>query len=123
MVGYYLTVRRVLVLLTLALVLSGCATNKINWTGRVGSYTFDQAVIDYGPPDKLATLNDGSIVAVWRTHRGHTYVHVTTGYGYYPWAYGPYYSPFVDTYTSPDYFLRLVFGKDGVLKDYRKLVR
>lgn len=49
---------------------TGCATQKINWAGRVGAYTFDQAVVELGPPDKQAKLTDGSVVAEWLTRRG-----------------------------------------------------
>ena len=51
------------------LVLTGCATKKVDWNSRVGSYTYDQAVADMGPPDKQAKLSDGKTVAEWITHR------------------------------------------------------
>ena len=44
--------RRSLPALGLALLVAGCASTKINWNARVGEYTFDQAVLDYGPTDK-----------------------------------------------------------------------
>ncbi len=44
-----------------AFLLAGCAT-PINWQARVGVYTYDQAVIDYGPPMAFATLSDRSTV-------------------------------------------------------------
>jgi len=60
-------------LMTLALAVlaaAGCATAKpIDWNSRVGSYTFDQAVTELGPPDKQAKLSDGKTVAQWITHR------------------------------------------------------
>ena len=50
-----------LTILALATVLMvGCKTTKpIDWNSRVGTYTFDQAVTELGPPDKQATLSDG----------------------------------------------------------------
>ena len=42
-----------------ALLLAGCVTPKIDWAARVGNYTYDQAVMDFGPPDKSAKLSDG----------------------------------------------------------------
>ncbi len=68
------TLRLRLVVQTLAIVLLaalavGCATSKIDWAGRVGTYTFDQAVLDLGPPDKQAKLTDGTVVAEWLTRR------------------------------------------------------
>ena len=60
-----------LVMLVLAVVFfAGCATTKpIDWNSRIGSYTFDQAVSELGPPDKQAKLSDGKTVAQWITHR------------------------------------------------------
>ena len=56
--------------LLLALVLSlfstGCATKpKVDWNSRVGGYTYDQAVVELGPPDRQATLTDGRRVGEW----------------------------------------------------------
>lgn len=48
------------------LLLAGCATqNKADWESRLGNYTYDQAVTEYGPPDKTEVLTDGSRVADW----------------------------------------------------------
>ena len=72
-----------LVILALAAVfIAGCATTKpIDWNSRVGSYTFDQAVTELGPPDKQAKLSDGKTVAEWITHReGGTSFSVGTGF-------------------------------------------
>lgn len=65
-----------------ALVAAGCATTKpIDWNSRVGSYTFDQAVTELGPPDKQAGLSDGKTVAQWITRRsGGTSFSVGTGF-------------------------------------------
>jgi len=43
-----------LALILAALVLAGCVTQKIDWSARVGNYTYDQAVMELGPPDKSA---------------------------------------------------------------------
>ena len=46
--------------------LVGCAsTPKVDWNTRVGNYTYDQAVIELGPPDKKEKLTDGTTVAEW----------------------------------------------------------
>src|SRR5580692_3581299 len=51
--------------------LTGCkSTPPIDWNGRIGTYTYDQAVTDLGPPDKQAKLDDGKTVAEWITHHG-----------------------------------------------------
>ena len=45
---------------------AGCkSTPKVDWNSRVGTYTYDQAVQELGPPDKTATLSDGKKVADW----------------------------------------------------------
>jgi hypothetical protein len=49
--------------------IAGCkSTPPIDWNSRVGTYTYDQAVTDLGPPDKQAKLDDGKTVAEWITH-------------------------------------------------------
>src|SRR6266498_2529957 len=105
----------------LALLLAGCAsTAKTDWNSRVGSYTYDQAVAELGPPDKSAKLSDGTTVAEWMTRRGYSGGSAGIMYGhpyyYHPWHY--YYEP-----PSPDYFIRLTFGSDGKLQAYKPVVR
>lgn len=111
--------KAILLALLAALVFAGCATGpKIDWTARVGHYTYDQAVLEFGPPDKVAKLNSGIVVANWITRRSYAY---TTGgavaYGGYPGM------VIVPSYTqgySPTYFLRLTFGADGELTEWKK---
>jgi len=55
----------------LVVLLAGCATSKIDWAGRVGNYTYDQAITELGPPDREAKLSDGTIVADWITRRAY----------------------------------------------------
>lgn len=113
--------------MVLALLWGGCASTKIDWDSRLGLYTYDQAVVELGPPDKSATLSDGTVVAEWLTRRG-------TGGGYadiyygaprpYPYWHGYYYPPvyYYDPPT-PAYFIRLVFGADGRLTEWRRVAR
>jgi hypothetical protein len=65
-----------------AVFLIGCASTKpIDWNSRVGTYTYDQAVTELGPPDKQARLSDGGTVAEWITHRnGGSSFSVGTGF-------------------------------------------
>ena len=56
---------------------------RIDWAARVGNYTYDQAVMDFGPPDKSAKLTNGTVVADWLTQRG--YVTTYSSFGY--WGY------------------------------------
>ncbi|MCS7091217.1 MAG: hypothetical protein RMN51_03010 [Verrucomicrobiota bacterium] len=107
-------------LLTLLALLCGCATSKINWNERIGKFTFDQAVVELGPPDKQAKLQDGTIVAEWLTRpsRGRLY----TSAAWHPYWYGWGFPTYVETYT-PDGWLRLVFGPDGLLKEWKTYTR
>ena len=103
--------------LLLALFVAGCMTPRIDWNARIGHYTFDQAVIELGPPDKQARLSDGRTVAEWVSRSqtgGMSYSTMTYGGGYngYPGGVG-----IVHT-TPPMYFerkWRLTFSPDNVL--------
>lgn len=102
-----------------ALVLAGCATTpKIDWAARVGHFTYDQVVLELGPPDKMAKLDNGVIVANWITRQGYAYSSTSAPvYGYYPGGL------LVPTYTqgyAPGYYLRLTFGADGKLASWKK---
>src|SRR5258705_4238554 len=112
-----------MMVLSLGLLLGGCTTPKIDWAGRVGIYTYDQAVIDMGPPDRYAKLGDGTVVAEWLTRRGYSYGYAPVWYGSPHYYYGPFYPGYIDTYTYPNYYLRLVFGPDGRLKTWKNFYR
>ena len=52
------------------LLLAACASRPpIDWATRIGHYTFDDSVREFGPPDKSAQLTDGSRVAEWYSAR------------------------------------------------------
>ena len=105
--------------------LTGCATApKIDWNGRIGTYTYDQAVLELGPPDRWATLTDGKKVVEWLTSRGHTY-----GFSDFNGFYSPYHfypGPFIHHYStsrSPDYYVRLTFSPEGKLQSWTRVSR
>ena len=110
----------VITLVLALLALTGCATRpKIDWSTRVGNYTFDQAVLEFGPPAKQAKLSDGTLVAEWQTSVGYARTdYVPYGAYRYPY-YGGYYAAPLTTY-SPGTFLRLTFGPDNQLKAWKK---
>ncbi len=91
----------------------GCkSTPKVDWNERIGNYTYDQAVAEMGPPDKTATLSDGSKVADWITRRsGGSGLSFGTGFygGHGGVAVGQ------TVATGSDRVLRLTFGTDGRL--------
>jgi len=108
-------------LLMLLMAAAGCATNKIDWTSRVGVYSFDQAVLDMGPPAKQAKLEDGTVVADWLTRRGYVEPYPAPyyyGYRYRP--YGPAYVAPVMT-STPNVYLRLTFSPDSKLADWKRV--
>ncbi|HEY6228804.1 MAG TPA: hypothetical protein VI282_16920 [Verrucomicrobiae bacterium] len=99
----------------IAVLVAGCATApKIDWQSRVGNYTYDQAVLDFGPPDKYAKLGDGTQVAEWLTSRGRS-----SGYSSYIGRGLVYYNDA----SSPDYYLRLSFDPSGRLQSYKKYAK
>ena len=103
-----------------ALVLAGCVTQKIDWSARVGNYTYDQAVMELGPPDKCAKLTDGTVVADWLKHHAQTIV-APEPYFAPP---GCYFGPLTPMRTEtcvPAQYLRLTFGADGKLKTWKEL--
>jgi hypothetical protein len=100
------------------LLVTGCKTTpKVDWTSRVGSYTFDQAVVELGPPDRQAKLSDGATVAEWITYRsGGGGMSFGIGGG----SYGSHGGMGVGVSQSvgsggSDQVLRLIFGPDGKL--------
>ena len=102
--------------LALVVLVAGCATVPlVDWSARVGTFTFDQAVNEMGPPDKSATLTGGALVAEWLTQRGHAHTVIQTvpGYSYQR----------VDVLAAKDRFLRLTFGADGVLSEWKPVWR
>ena len=98
------------------LIATACTTvPKIDWDARVGSYTFDAAVKDMGPPEKSAMLADATRVADWLTVRGRS---------------NPNYHSFPDGRVvrtegvrDPDQLLRLTFTTDGKLKEWKRVSR
>lgn len=114
------TLRRcsaVFAILLVAALLAGCATQKIDWSTRVGSFTYQQSVLELGPPDKKEKLDDGTLVAEWLTSHGYAYsVPQASPY----WWHGPFYP---ELETSPNYYLRLIFAPDGKLREWRKFAK
>jgi hypothetical protein len=102
--------------LTAVVLVAGCVT-PTNWDARIGTYTFDQAVLAYGPPDKQAKLSDGRKVAEWITRYGNNgATYVSTG-AWYPGSVG------VIQTTGPTYYeskLQLVFNTNNVLQSWSK---
>ena len=96
------------------LLLAGCkSTPKVDWNSRIGYYTYDQAVMELGPPNAVARLTNGNTVADWVTGQtGGGGWSVGTGVGVGPVGVGVGRS----LGSSPTLrVLRLVFGPDNKL--------
>ena len=103
----------------LTVVVAGCGTTKkVDWNGRMGNYTFDQAVAELGPPDKQAKTSDGRTVADWIEHRNGG-ASFTLGTGFY----SPHTGVAVGHTVGSGYqelVTRLTFGLDGKLVSWSK---
>ena len=106
----------VLALALALLTFAGCATNKIDWQARLGNYTYDQAVLELGPPENTATLSDGTLVGDWLTSRGRS------GGGSYFITRGYVMHHFPD-YDGPDRYVRLTFDPEGRLTDFKRVLK
>ena len=103
----------------LAWILGGCATTKpVNWEGRVGEYTFDDAVLEMGPPDKAAELTDGTKVTEWTDRSPRSGVFLFGFWtGYHRQHRGTSLSQ--TSVRSPyESYLRLTFDPQGILKEW-----
>jgi hypothetical protein len=107
-------------LLFLAFLVVSCKTTpKIDWDSRVGSYTYDHAIAELGPPDKSAKLSDGQTVAEWIKHSsggGFSFGVGTSMYGSHG---GVGVGQTVSSGYS-DKVLRLVFDPDNKLDSWSK---
>ena len=101
----------------LLLLCASCPTRTVNWTARVGKLTYEESVVELGPPDKKEKLSDGTIVAEWLTRHGYAYsVPQSSPY----WWNGPFY-PEIE--TAPNWYLRLIFAPEGKLKEWKRFAK
>lgn len=101
------------------LLLAACATApKVDWNSRVGHYTYDQAILEFGPPDKSARLTDGSTIAEWyQRRRTGMSVGLGTGISRGPVGVGV----GVPITGARGYrVLRLTFNPDGTLRSWAR---
>jgi hypothetical protein len=102
-----------------AILIAGCATPQIDWDSRVGGYTYDQAVLEMGPPDKLEQLSDGTKVAEWLTGRGYSRGSFV-GPGFY--SGGPWIHHYAEP-STPDRYIRLIFDPSGRLTSWKAVLK
>ena len=107
--------------LALLLVVACTSTPKVDWNSRVGSYSYDQAVVELGPPDRMTEISEGRKVADWVTGRSST-PRFSVGVG----SYGRSGGVGVGTGTGGnpvEKILRLTFEKDGNLLQWENTQR
>jgi hypothetical protein len=95
---------------------TGCQSgaNEL-WSGRVGTYSMDEAIKELGPADRQATTTDGITVAQWLVSRSRIY---SRNPGFASW--GLFNS---DISSTPDLYLQLTFGRDGRLSSWKKVMK
>jgi len=99
--------------------ISSCATTpKVYWNSRIGTYTFYQAKIDLGPPDKQSPLSDGRTVAEW-IHRERGGTSFGVGTGFYTGGVGVGVGQSIGS-GYHDKILKLIFTPDGRLESWSK---
>ena len=111
------------VLLAALLVLNpGCASKpKRDWNSRVGNYTFDNAVQEFGPPTNSVRLHDGSTVSEWFLKHGSQ---MSFGFGTSMYRGGG--GLGVGQSISPPptaHFIRLTFDPQGKLQRWEEVKR
>jgi hypothetical protein len=95
---------------------------KINWSERIGSYTYEQAVADLGKPAVVGESNDGR-QAEWILRRS---PHMSFGFGVGTGSFGSHGGVGVgvgSTVSPPPSgeYLQLKFGPDGQLREWSKV--
>jgi hypothetical protein len=108
------------VLSVICLLLAGCQTaTPIDWSGRVGHYSYDQAVAEFGPPDATNKLTNNEIFAEWVKHGSadpNTFTFTANNTNGTPGA-APGALPYAD---SNHKVLGLTFGSDSNLVSWQK---
>ncbi|MBI2947133.1 MAG: hypothetical protein HYY23_05770 [Verrucomicrobia bacterium] len=98
----------------------GCAsTPKADWNSRIGNYTYDQAVLEMGPPNKSTKLTDGTTVADWfiKPSSGLSF---GVGTGFYGRHSAVSVGQSIGTSPSGSYW-RLTFAPDGKLSQWERV--
>jgi|ERR1035437_247139 hypothetical protein len=107
------------VLLLAITLVTGCATTKpVDWNSRVGHYMYNQAISEFGLPNRQTKLSDGKVVSKWfvqppvapRFNSGMTYYGSNHGLGAGQ-AIGS---------DLNNQMLQLTFGTNGTLIDWSK---
>lgn len=106
----------------LCVVLAGCDSPAWgDWDGRVGTYTYNQAMHDLGRPKASMILRDGSIEAQWLVQKGQVgpanYYGMESSFGS-PGSVGSLIA--FQTYPAANRYLRLTFDSNGRLVKWKR---
>jgi len=99
--------------------LSACSTtSSVNWDDRIGHYSWDDAVTEFGDPDRVADLDGGVKAAEWIKERTTGLASASDTPSY---VRGEAIAP-SQTYgsTAPAKVLRLSFTPDGKLFNWER---
>lgn len=103
---------------------SNCSSKpKVDWNTRIGNFTYDQAVLELGPPAAYTKLDDGTVVADWFLKYGSSFS-FGVGTGFYGGGGGSGAGVGVGqsvSTTPAGHYLRLTFGPDGKLRQWEKV--
>jgi hypothetical protein len=114
--------------IVLALSTGSCASGpkakikNIDWGGRIGTYTYEEALAELGEPDVVGETSEG-MIAEWVLRRSPM---VSFGFGFGGAGYGHHTSTGVGVGTSVSpppsgEYLRLRFDKDGKLIEWARV--
>ncbi|MEY2409837.1 MAG: hypothetical protein QOF48_2507 [Verrucomicrobiota bacterium] len=127
-----MNLQKLFLLVGLSAALVGCSStpkappkpnpSKINWSERVGNYTYEQALADLGKPAVSGESNEGRF-AEWVLHRSSR---MSFGFGVGTGSFGPRGGVGVGAGSSVSpppsgEYLQLKFCADGKLKDWSKV--
>lgn len=105
---------KIVLYLVLAILFAGCATS-VDWNKRIGTFTFDQAVMELGPPHRQTFLSDGRVVAEWITISVRPGTTTVVGGGVHGFRSGGAVTAIHNPPTYRERTLRLTFGTNHVL--------
>ena len=100
----------------IGLIGAGCqALKQVDWDGRVGQYSYEQAVAELGRPTTEAKLAGGLRRVEWITNSGASAGRTLTGAGYRRATLGVLPLEPTEIHRLRDRYLRLTFDKAGGL--------
>jgi hypothetical protein len=62
------------VIIAVYLPLISCINPNAKWQNGVGTYNYDSAVVELGPPDDSRTISNGDLVCSWTTSIGRNWI-------------------------------------------------